>query len=82
VSDDGTYNAGTEATLQAATDAALARARATGHPVNLYQHVGGTVAGKVVHATGKFMWRDTLDGQGHELPPPRWSVWRLLETVG
>ena len=79
-SDVGTYNAGTEASLPLARAAAQTRATITGQPIALYEHVGGILAGKPVSPTGRVMWRDTLDAEGRELPPPR-HVWRYLETV-
>ena len=75
------YNAGTEATLEAATDAAKVRMSMTGRGVGIYEHVGGYHPKKgQVQATGQFMWRDLADEKGEPFGVPKF-VWREVARV-
>ena len=52
-------------------------ADALGHAIDVWQHVGGTnPAGTVAPRLNDFITRDP-----DRLPPPRWNMWKLVETV-
>ena len=75
------YNAGTEPTLEAATEAAKVRASLTGRSVGIYEHVGGYHPKKgQVQPSGQFMWRDLADAEGIELGVPKFT-WREVGLV-
>ena len=75
------FNAGTEATLEAATAAAKIRLSLTGRGVGIYEHVGGYHPKKgQVQPTGQFMWRDLADDKGVKLGVPKF-VWREVARV-